>query len=196
MKSVVQLALIAVLIAVMAPVMAPMALPGMGGRGADAGPAATQAERDAAVRRRIALAREKREQSGHRRSTPRSGRGTASVAGDARGHFVTEARINGKPIRVLVDTGASSVAMSRATAKRLGVRVKRSDFVHTASTANGTVDMALATLREVRVGDVRIESVEAAVLPDGALDGVLLGMSFLGRLQGFRVENGRLVLVQ
>ena len=200
MKSVMQLALVALLIAVMAPMTMPGSMVGSI-MGLTSGPVTgsgtkTQAERNADVRRRMALARERREAAGNARATRRTSRGTVSVEGDARGHFTALARINGKPIRVLVDTGASSVAMSRATAKRLGVRVKRSDFIHSASTANGRVDMAVATLGEVRIGDVRLENVEAAVLPDGALDGVLLGMSFLGRLDSFRVENGNLVMVQ
>lgn len=123
-------------------------------------------------------------------------RGTAEIQGDGRGHFRTNARINRREIEVLVDTGASSVAMSKSTAARLGVRVRRKDFVHSASTANGRVAMALATLDRVRIDGIELRDVEAAILPDGALDGVLLGMSFLGRLEGFRVENGRLVMQQ
>ena len=153
------------------------------------------AGRDADVRRRMALARAEREASSGR-SSSRGGKGTASLSADRRGHFLADAQINRRSIRVLVDTGASSVAMSRATAKRLGVRVRRSDFVHAASTANGKVDMAIATLDRVRIGGVELRDVEAAVLPDGALDGVLLGMSFLGRLESFRVEGGKLLLVQ
>ena len=129
------------------------------------------------------------------RAASRSRRsGRAEIEGDGRGHFRTLARINRREIEVLVDTGASSVAMSRATARRLGVRVRRDDFRYSASTANGRVEMALATLDRVRIGGIELRDVEAAILPDGALDGVLLGMSFLGRLDGFRVEGNRLVM--
>ena len=124
----------------------------------------------------------------------RDRRGKATIEADARGHFHTVARINRREIEVLVDTGASSVAMSNGTARSLGVRVKRDAFVHTANTANGRVSMALSTLDRVRIGGIELRDVEVAVLPDGALDGVLLGMSFLGRLEGFRVEDGVLVM--
>ena len=200
MKSVLQMGLVAILLAVMVPAlprMVPGGLMGLTGAGASSGERTqerTQAERDADVRRRMAIARAERDaRSGKER---KARKGTASLTADRRGHFLAEATINRRAIEVLVDTGASSVAMSRATAKRLGVRVGRSDFVHTASTANGTVKMAVATLDRVRIGGVELRDVEAAVLPDGALDGVLLGMSFLGRLDSFRVENGRLLLVQ
>ena len=222
MKSVLQLGLVAVLLAVMAPfavgegARALFAGSGADAAGADAARALARRASDSDARRGMATGAEREVAIGERRSARASGRsrgrddgkgngrgygrgygkGTASLIADRRGHFLAEAIINRRPIDVLVDTGASSVAMSRSTARRLGVRVRRSDFVHTANTANGRIDMAVATLDRVRVGGVELRDVEAAVLPDGALDGVLLGMSFLGRLDSFRVEGGRLLLVQ
>ena len=197
MKAVMQIGMVAVLLAVMVPAMKDGsligALAGMGGNRSVTGAAAVDPSVPGAEGRRM-VARAERQ-----RTAPRGregSKGTASLVADRRGHFLADATINKRSIKVLVDTGASSVAMSRATAKRLGVRVRRSDFVHTANTANGQVEMAVATLDRVRIGGVELRDVEAAVLPDGALDGVLLGMSFLGRLQSFRVESGRLVLVQ
>lgn len=150
----------------------------------------TAPERARPVERRVARAeRAKPEQK-------RVRRGRATIPMDGRGHFTTEAKLNGKRVAVLVDTGASSVALNRSLAKRLGIRLKDEDFRYTANTANGRTAMALATLKSVKIGGVEVRDVEAAILQDASLDGVLLGMSFLGRLKSFGVERGELRLVR
>lgn len=192
MKGMVQLVLVVLVLALAVPLSVPGgALREAVGAAARERVGAGETRRDA---RRVAKLRPKAP-TRPRRSARRRTK-TAIIAADGRGHFHVEARINRRSVEVLIDTGASSIAMSRATARRLGLRVRRSDFRHTANTANGRVEMALATLDHVRIGDVELEDVEAAVLPDGALDGVLLGMSFLGRLERFGVEAGTLVLEQ
>lgn len=123
-------------------------------------------------------------------------RGHAVIPLDRSGHFRAVAKLNGKSVEVLVDTGASSVAINHSLAKRLGIRLRKKDFIHTARTANGETRFAQATLKSVRIGKVEVRDVEAAVLQDSSLDGVLLGMSFLGQLKSFGVENGELVLVR
>ena len=106
----------------------------------------------------------------------------------------TTARINRREVEVLVDTGASMISMDRATAAKLGVRVGRRDFTGLSHTANGTVPVAPVTFDRVRIGGIELRDVEGSVLPDGASDTVLLGMSFLGRLASFRVESNTLVM--
>ena len=133
---------------------------------------------------------------GSARRNPDTPRGQTRIAMGADGHFRVEARLNYKPIPVLVDTGASSVAMPRSIARRLGINLRDADFRHTARTANGETRMALATLDRVQIGGVEVRDVEAAVLGDESLDTVLLGMSFLGKLRRFSVEDGELVLVR
>ena len=64
------------------------------------------------------------------------------------------------------------------------------------STANGSVNAAPVTLREVRIDRIVLRDVDAVVLPQGRLSGSLLGMSFLRRLASFEVSKGRLVLTQ
>ena len=124
-----------------------------------------------------------------------AGRSTR-IKGDRRGHFVTDAKMNGRRIQVLVDTGATSVAINKSIARKLGIRLSQSDFKYTVNTANGTVKVANALIDRIQIGRVTVENVQAAVLPDRSLNDVLLGMSFLGQLRSFKVESGELVLTQ
>ncbi len=112
--------------------------------------------------------------------TPGGGREIVLTAG-TNGHFRTNGQINGKAIEFMVDTGASSVVISQADADRLGLDYKNAPQ-GLASTANGTAPFRLITLRAVRVGDVEIANVEAAVIP-APMRGALLGNSFLMRFQ-------------
>lgn len=124
-----------------------------------------------------------------------SGR-TARIKMDQRGHFVTTARMNGRQIEVLVDTGATSVAINKTIARRLGINLKASDFKYTVNTANGKTKAASALIERISIGRVEVRNVQAAVLDDRALSGTLLGMSFLGQLDGFEVRNRELILTQ
>jgi aspartyl protease family protein len=126
---------------------------------------------------------------------PGGGRSTRITA-DGRGHFVAMARLNGRSAEVLVDTGATTVAINESMARRIGVKLAKADFKYKVRTANGETLAAGIVIDEIEIGRVRAENVEAAVLEDDALDGILLGMSFLGKLKRFEVENGSLVLTQ
>ena len=110
------------------------------------------------------------------------------------GHFVTSADINNRAVEVLVDTGASVVALSYEDAERVGLKPKNLTFDVGVSTANGVAKAARVMLREVEIDNVRVDDVEGLVLPKGAMRGTLLGMSFLSRLKSFSVEDGRLIL--
>lgn len=122
------------------------------------------------------------------------GRGTLTVAADYRGHYVVHPSIDNFRITMLVDTGASVVALTAADARALGLQLSPGDYRMTLNTANGAVRGARVNLREVRLGDILVRNVEAVVLPAGALSMSLLGTSFLGKLQGYEVQTGRMVL--
>lgn len=122
--------------------------------------------------------------------------GRVAIPADESGHYVAAARINGRPVSALVDTGASTVALSDATARRLGIFPLRSAYARPVATANGVVSAAPVTLSEVRIGVVSVRNVEALVLPPGVLDVDLLGMSFLGRLRKFEAAAGQMMLYQ
>lgn len=107
------------------------------------------------------------------------------------GHFLTAGGINGKAVRFLVDTGATSVAMSFAEAEHLGLDYRKGQRIHV-STANGTAPAYLVRLAEVRVGDVIVYDIEAMVVP-AQMEFILLGNSFLTRFQMKR-ENETLTL--
>jgi aspartyl protease family protein len=110
------------------------------------------------------------------------------------GHFKSNARINGTSIRVLVDTGASTVALSHEDARRAGFRIDDLRFDTPVSTANGVVNAARVKIDRIEVGGIRVERVEGMVMPKGAMVGSLLGMSFLSRLDSYEVKNGVLLL--
>ena len=95
-----------------------------------------------------------------------------------------------------MDTGATLVAMNLSTARRIGIKVMPPDFKYTVKTANGETRAAGATIDRLQIGRILVENVEAVVLDDDALEGTLIGVSFLNRLTKYQVENGALLLVQ
>ncbi len=112
----------------------------------------------------------------------------------ANGHFVTTADINGRDIRVLVDTGASAVALSYEDAEAAGLKPRSLDYDVRVSTANGEGKGARVKLRHVMIDNVKVRDVDGLVLQKGAMRGTLLGMSFLSRLKSFTVSDGKLIL--
>jgi aspartyl protease family protein len=119
---------------------------------------------------------------------------SAEIAADHMGHFVTTAEIEHTAIRVLVDTGASFVALSYEDAEVTGLAPRTLTYDVPVTTANGQVDAARIVLDRVEIGNVLVRDVEGIVLPKGAYDGTLLGMSFLNKLSRFKVEDGTLYL--
>lgn len=107
------------------------------------------------------------------------------------GHFLTQGQINGQSVQLLVDTGATLVAMSEADARRIGLNYKAGEPIRTA-TANGMTSGWRIKLASVRLGDVVVHDVDAAVTP-GAMPFILLGNSYLTRFQMART-NDQLVL--
>lgn len=111
---------------------------------------------------------------------------------DGSGFFHADGQINGFPVKFLVDTGASNVAISSELARRIGVATDNSPR-GLAGTAGGFTGVARVTLREVTVGDITLRNVEAGVLSGAFPQIPLLGMSFLGQLDMVR-EGNRLEL--
>jgi aspartyl protease family protein len=107
------------------------------------------------------------------------------------GHFITQGAINGRAVQFMVDTGATSVAMSANEAKRLGIDYTKGQ-IGIGRTANGEVTMYRVKLASVRIGDVEVYEVDAAVLP-ADMGHILLGNSFLTRFQMKR-DNDQMVL--
>ena len=118
---------------------------------------------------------------------------TALKAGQ-NGHFIVKAEINGRNVKVMVDTGASAVALSYEDAKDIGLHPGNLDYNVPVSTANGVVKAAGVNLDKVEIDGVRVSDVQGLVMPEGVMRGSLLGMSFLSKLQSFKVEDGVLYL--
>ena len=110
----------------------------------------------------------------------------------ADGHFYADVEINGQTIRMLVDTGATTIALSADDARRAGIDVDRLDFIFTVSTANGEATAAEVKLDAVSVGPIARRNVRAMVTR--GLSGSLLGMSFFNSLSTFAIETDELVL--
>ncbi len=128
-------------------------------------------------------------------ATPANSRSMA-VPRDARGHFMVDGRVDGRQLSFMIDTGASVIALTASDAARLGIHPAQREFVAQVRTANGTVLAAPAELDMVEIGDLVVRDVAALVLPDEALSGNLLGLSFLSRLRRFEYSDGKLVLEQ
>jgi aspartyl protease family protein len=116
------------------------------------------------------------------------------IEAERNGHFNAEADINGRPIEVMIDTGATMVALSYEDAERAGILLNDNDFTRTVSTANGVARVAPVQLDRVSVGNITVRDVPAAVAERGRLKTSLLGMSFLSRLSRFDMRSGRLVM--
>ena len=96
----------------------------------------------------------------------------------------------------MVDTGATLVAMNTSTARRIGIRISPADFKYTVRHRQWRdARRRRHHRRSFRSARIVVENVEAVVLDDSALDGTLIGMSFLKRLAKYQVENGSLLLV-
>jgi aspartyl protease family protein len=124
----------------------------------------------------------------------RSERPSLTLVSDVRGHFVTTGTINGATVRLMVDTGASLVAMGPADASRAGIDFK-SGLKARVNTANGIAIGYRVRLDSLRIGDIVLYNIDALVHENMDLPMVLLGMSFLGRLD-MRHEGDTLTLTK
>lgn len=118
---------------------------------------------------------------------------SAAVLKGADGHFWAEGQVNGEPVRFLVDTGATAVALTPHDAERLGFRPQDLDYSYRVTTAGGRSRAAAVTLSSVSVDGARLDDVRALVIEKG-LDTSLLGMSYLGRLARFEATREALFL--
>ncbi len=123
-----------------------------------------------------------------------SGEGTAqsvTLVADVRGHFVVTGSVNGAPITFLVDTGASSVALTTQQAKMAGINYTAGERAYV-NTANGTVPTWRVMLDKVTIDGLTLQNVEGMILP-GESGTALLGMTFLNRLSMSR-EGSTMIL--
>ena len=122
---------------------------------------------------------------------------TFAIDADARGQYATTMLVRGRELPVLIDTGATFVALRYEDAASVGLHPVEADFKYRVQTANGVGRAAAATLPSVRIGNVEVRNVQAVVSQPGSLTGrSLVGMSFLKQLSSFESQSGRLLLRQ
>lgn len=110
------------------------------------------------------------------------------------GDFHVYARINGAPVAMVLDTGASAVVLTHEAAQAAGLPTEFIRYDVNVDTANGRAQAAAVTLDRIAIGNIIERGVQALIAPPGRLKTSLLGMSFLNRLEGWEVRNGRLMM--
>jgi aspartyl protease family protein len=110
------------------------------------------------------------------------------------GHFDTNVEINGRRIRAMIDTGATSTVLTAADAEHVGFDPSALVFNIPISTANGVANAARVVADDVAVGGIVRSNLPLLVVESRLLDQSLLGMNFIGTLSGFDVRGDRLVL--
>ncbi len=128
-----------------------------------------------------------------------SGTAGQSISGEAielrrqdDGHYWITVDINGKPVRFMVDSGATMTAINATTAKEAGVEADGYPII--LSTANGRVAAKRATVQSLVVGPHKIEN-HPVVVSESFGDVNLLGMNFLNDMQSWRVESNKMILI-
>lgn len=111
------------------------------------------------------------------------------------GHYWAHADVDGTHVEFMVDTGASTVALTFRDAQRIGLRPESLDYDWAIRTAGGEVKGASVWIDSIRIGRVEVRGVEAMILRDG-LDQSLLGMTFLSQLDSYEFRRGNLILRQ
>ena len=117
----------------------------------------------------------------------------ASIRKSADGHYWAEAKVDGKAVRFLVDTGATAVSLTLEDARRLGIDTAHLNYAYEVITADGKTRAAGVKLASVSIAGARVENVDALIIEKG-LNASLLGMSYLGRLRAFEATQTALIL--
>ncbi len=120
---------------------------------------------------------------------------TASLRKEGDGHFWATAYVNGEPVKFLVDTGASLVALSLRDARKIGLDTDKLEQNAEVRTAAGRVKAAITTINRIEIDGVTVKNVQAVIIDKG-LEHSLLGMSFLNRLDGWDVTPTAIVIRQ
>jgi aspartyl protease family protein len=110
------------------------------------------------------------------------------------GHFTARAEVNGEPVTMIVDTGASTIVLKPEDAAKAGIDVKDLSYSVPVITANGRTQAARVRLKTVAIGPLDRRDVDALVAQPGALTESLLGMSFLSRLRSYEFSGDFLTL--
>lgn len=120
---------------------------------------------------------------------------SASLRKEGDGHYWATAYVNGEPVKFLVDTGASMVALTTRDARKAGIDTDKLQKNAEVKTAAGKVLAAIAMIDKIEIDGVKMDKVQAVVIDKG-LEHSLLGMSFLNRLERWDVTPNAIVIKQ
>ena len=109
------------------------------------------------------------------------------------GQFWADATVNSGYVRFLIDTGASTVALTKQDAQKAGIRLHELSYNVPISTAGGRNMAARVKLKSISVGSITLRNIDALVVPEG-LETSLLGMTYLGQLQKVEATPSALLL--
>jgi aspartyl protease family protein len=119
--------------------------------------------------------------------------GTVALRAGTGRHFRAFAEMNGQRVQVLIDTGATDVALTKDDARRIGIDPETLSYTIPYRTANGTSFGAPVRIASIKIGDIIVDDVPGHVAA-GDLGQSLLGMSFLRRLSSFEVRGDEMIL--
>lgn len=121
--------------------------------------------------------------------------GVIEVPRSPDGHYYVTAEVNGTPVRMILDTGATDLVLSHEDAEAAGIDVSEVSYFGKAKTANGTVRIAPVRLDSIELGPV-VDRNFRAYVSEGEMPGSLMGMSYLQNFSKIEIENGALVLTR
>ncbi len=128
-------------------------------------------------------------------SVVQNGTGSVMLSRANDGHFYATLEINGHDIEFVIDTGASTIVLTRTDAQRIGINTDNLNYLGQAETANGTVSTAFVKLGIVRMGDITDYDLPASV-NGGEMFGSLLGMDYLNLFSEFKINGKTLTLTR
>ncbi len=109
------------------------------------------------------------------------------------GHFYASTHVDGVPVRMMVDTGASVIALTGSDAAAIGIQWDDAQVGHIGQGANGAVYGVNTRLNEVEIGGITRRNVSAVIIPQG-LGVSLLGQSYLSQLDAVEIANNQMVM--
>lgn len=118
---------------------------------------------------------------------------TLRIRQSADGHFWVDAEVNAEPVRFLIDSGATTTAMTLGTAQKAGINISDSPFPVILSTANGSVQAQRGTIQSLQIGPMLAKDLPVVVAEEFG-DSNVIGMNFLSSLRSWRVEGTEMVL--
>ena len=118
---------------------------------------------------------------------------TLKIRQSADGHYWVNAKVNGKPVRFLIDSGATTTAMTLDTARATNVEIYESGFPTVLTTANGTVEAQRGQIGSLEVGPMTARDMSVVVAEEFG-DSNVIGMNFLSSLGSWRVEGNEMIL--